>query len=321
MKRPSESARWPMMSRPRRRSSSPSGVRGPCCTMLRSEPANERIGVSELLISCESTRMRRCHASRSSACRVRLTSVSSTSWCGTAILAEGGAAEFPAGGTGPLEHAGRLALEAVGDAQFPRVACRCSWVAGGAKELLAAAIHEHQPLVRIEGEHGGVDLGHDGAEQGARLEGVEPMAPQHLGEAVGLHIKEAEVVIGAGAAGAEREVALAHGGEEVGGGLDRADDVVVQHARGRRRARPTTKQCAGPLCARAVGAESRGGRARRTSAGSAAQNAMVTVRRGYVAMGARARTAPAGDRGRCGSGPAPSRRRRRCRRRARAPSG
>ena len=51
----------------------------PLLQIARSEPANERIGVRELLISWDSTRISRCHASRSSACRVRLTSVSSTS--------------------------------------------------------------------------------------------------------------------------------------------------------------------------------------------------------------------------------------------------
>src|ERR1039458_8234319 len=46
-------------------------------------PAIDLIGASELLSSCPSTRIRRCHALRSSSRRARLTSDKTTRVCGT----------------------------------------------------------------------------------------------------------------------------------------------------------------------------------------------------------------------------------------------
>ena len=129
-----------------------------------------------------------------------------------------------------------------------------SCAAGAPRSCFPARIHEDQALLGIEGEHRGVDLGHDGAKQGARLERVQPMSPQHLGEAVRLHIKEAQVVIGPGAAGAEREITLAHGGEEVGGRLDGANHVVIQHGEANDE-HDGNHEGAGPLRARAIGTE------------------------------------------------------------------
>ena len=78
MKRLRDSARVAITPSPRSRSVSQSAARGSRCTRLPRLPAIDLIGASELFSSCPRTRIRRCHAARSSSRNGLLTSVSTT---------------------------------------------------------------------------------------------------------------------------------------------------------------------------------------------------------------------------------------------------
>ncbi len=92
MNRASDWARVSMMLKPAW--NSPAATAGACgspaapggsgarSSSERSEPAMLWIGASELLISCESTRISRSHAARSSSRNARERSESNTSSCG-----------------------------------------------------------------------------------------------------------------------------------------------------------------------------------------------------------------------------------------------
>ena len=100
-----------------------------------------------------------------------------------------------------------------------------------AEQPLAGAVDEPQPPALVEGEHRDVDLRHHLAQQRRRLERVEALVAQRLGERVDLDHHLAERVAAARAARADREVALAQRREQVGEGLQRQDDALAQRER------------------------------------------------------------------------------------------
>ena len=85
--------------------------------------------------------------------------------------------------------------------------------------------------VLVEREDGHVDLGHDLREQSARLEGSEALLAERGREGVDLQEHFAERVVGSGPARADREVVLAHRGEQIRDGLERPDDPLPQRLR------------------------------------------------------------------------------------------
>ena len=120
MKRASDSDRASITSSPRRRSCSQSGGRAGRSARLRRLPAIDLIGASELLISWPSTRTIRCHAERSSARSTRLRSESTSSRCGRPswrkILPRSSHRPVPPGNAASIVR-GRLAVETGREAQ------------------------------------------------------------------------------------------------------------------------------------------------------------------------------------------------------------
>ena len=154
-------------------------------------------------------------------------------------FAKGGTAHAPAAGgvagqTGG-EQARGLAFEQFAEAE----------IGGGfAKEAfgrlfeqaLRGAVGEAERFAPVEGKDGDVDLGHDGAEERGGFDGAEALLAEDSSELVDLGVERFEWVFAVEpCVGADREVAFAHGGEEVGGGLQRAHDAP---AHGTRKAEP-----------------------------------------------------------------------------------
>ena len=188
------------------------------------------IGASELLISCPSTRTIRCQAERSSARSTRLRSESTRSWCGQAVLAEGAAPHLPAAraaGEGGVQGAGRFAVEDVTQADGLRLPAEQP-LGGLAQKTLAAAVDQPEPPRCIEGEDGDVDLLDHPTEERGGLELPEPLSAEGLAQRVHLQQRQTERVVRAGAPRADRVVALAQRREQVGDGLQRADDPLPQ---------------------------------------------------------------------------------------------
>ena len=89
-----------------------------------------------------------------------------------AVLPESSAAHLPAPGApgkGGLERARRLALQARGEPQRVRVQAQQP-LGRLAQQPLAAAVHQPEPLLGVEGEDGDVDLLDDAPEQRRGLE-------------------------------------------------------------------------------------------------------------------------------------------------------
>ena len=100
-----------------------------------------------------------------------------------------------------------------------------------AQEPRAGAVDELQLVLLVEREDRHVDFGHDFAEQRRRLERVEPLVPERLDEGVDLDHDLAERIATAGAARADRKVALAKRGQQVRERLQRQDDAFAQRQR------------------------------------------------------------------------------------------
>ena len=83
----------------------------------------------------------------------------------------------------------------------------------------------------VEGEDGDVDLDHHRAQQRAGLERAEPLIVQRRGEHVDFEHHRAERIVAAGAARADREVALAQRREQVRQRLQRQHDAVADAER------------------------------------------------------------------------------------------
>ena len=103
--------------------------------------------------------------------------------------------------------------------------------AGPAEQPLAGAVHEAQHAVLVDGEHGDVDLRHHALQQRDRLERAEPLRAQRLAQRVHLGEGEAERIVEVGAARADRVVALAQRGEQVGERLQRTHDARAHRER------------------------------------------------------------------------------------------
>ena len=99
------------------------------------------------------------------------------------------------------------------------------------EQPLAVAVDEHQPPFAVEGEDRDVDLGHDRAQQRRGFLRAEPLAAQRLGQRVDLEHHLPERVVGDGAAGADREVVFAQGGEQIRDRLQWPDDPIAQRQR------------------------------------------------------------------------------------------
>ena len=238
MKRPSDSAREPITWRPRCRSSRRSTGAGSRCSSASSDPAIDLIGPSELPSSWPMTRISRCQAWRSSSRSGRLTSDEHQQVVLLAAEAEGRAAHFPpadAAGHGEIDDARRLA-EPVGHAQLHGRAPE-QLLGGAAEQPLAGAVHQPQPLRRVEGEHRDVDLLHHRPQQRGGLDRAEPLLVQRLGQRVDLGHDVAERIAGRHRPPADREVVLAHRGDEVGQRLQRRHDVRPAATPGTRRRR------------------------------------------------------------------------------------
>ena len=95
---------------------------------------------------------------------------------------------------------------------------------GPIEYTFAGTIDEPDPPLPVEGEHGHVDLGHDPAEQGGRLAGVEALVPHGAHEGVRFEHDLAQGIPVACAACAKRGVTLAQAGQEVRQGLQREYD-------------------------------------------------------------------------------------------------
>ncbi len=99
---------------------------------------------------------------------------------------------------------------------------------GWANSLLTGAIDELQALFAVEGKDGDVDLGHDGAQQRGCFHRAESLFAQCLAQVVHFEHHFAERVAGERAAAANRVVAFANGGKNVGECLQRTDDARLE---------------------------------------------------------------------------------------------
>ena len=224
-----------MTSSPERRSFSQSAGRAGRAARLRRLPAMDLIGARELLISWPSTRTSRCHAERSSARSTRLRSEMTRSWCGRPSCRKVPlrTSQRPAPpGKVASKRARALAGEPVAEPE--RVRRTADQPLGGlAQQPLAAPVHQPEPAVAVEGEDGDVDLLDHPPEERGRLQLPEPLPAERLAQRVHFQQRETERVVGVGAAGADRVVAFAQRGEQVGDGLERPDHALAE--RGARR--------------------------------------------------------------------------------------
>jgi hypothetical protein len=134
-----------------------------------------------------------------------------------AVLPEHPAADLEAAGTageGQLQDLPRPGVQRPLQPQLARGAAEQP-LQGLEEEALARAVHELQAMRGVEGEDGHLDLLHDLAQEGRRLEGSQALLAQGVRERVDLAHHQGERVLAACAAGAEREVLLAEGGQEV----------------------------------------------------------------------------------------------------------
>ena len=264
MKRPSDSAREAITESPRRRSSSASAGRGSRETSASRLPAIDLMGASELLSSWPITRMRRCHAARSSSRSARLTSESTTRRWGlppwrnvpSRTSKRPGAARERG-----LDDAGRLAVEDPGEADPLGLEVHQP-LDRLAEERLARAVGETQPSRPVEREHRHVDLAHHALKERRRLERAEPLLAQGLGERVQLAQRVAERPVVAAGARAEREVALAQRAEQVRQRLQGPHDRLARGEREEHPARAGEEAQRPPRLALERRARARGGRGR-----------------------------------------------------------
>ena len=204
-----------------------SGI-GSCDAMLSRLPAIDLIGASELLSSWPSTRIRRCHASRSCCRSGTLTSLSTTSVCGSPPCRNDPrrTCHWPLPpGKAMLSTRGALSLETRREAD----------VVGGppqqlldrpAEQPLAGAIHQPQLVLIVECKHRDVDLAHHRPQQGRRLERAEALVAQRVGKRIDLEQRLAERIVASRAARPKREIALAQRLQQIRHRLQRKHDAV-----------------------------------------------------------------------------------------------
>ena len=225
MKRPSASARAPITSRPRAMSSLPVGrarrPRGERCA-----GSGDRLDRRERVVDLVAE-----HADQPLpglallGAQRALRSVSTSSWCGRPPWRKCCAAP-PSGPAPPgkvrVERARRLAVEAARRARAPRRR-PSSRSAGCAEQPLAARDSPAEPPLAVEGEDGDVDL-LDHPRGAARWPPARRAAARAASRRSALTSSSARpsASSGRGAARADREVALAQRGEQVGERLQRA---------------------------------------------------------------------------------------------------
>ena len=196
-------------------------------------PAIDLIGASELFISWPMTRIRRCHACRSSSRSGWLRSDSTSSSCGRPPCRNWlrrisqrptppGNAVLMTRGASPVRQSSRP----ISSASRPS-----SRSAGWLSSRAPGAVDELQLLLLVEGEHRDVDLRHHLAQQRRRLERVEALVAQRLDQRVDLDHHLAERIAAARAAGADGEVPLAERREQVRQRLQRQDDALAERER------------------------------------------------------------------------------------------
>ena len=222
---------------------------------------------------------------------------------GPALVAEAGAPDLPAARAareGHLDHPRRVAGQEG----------RQSDGAGGTarerpgrpvQELGPGPVDQPQTVVRVEGEHGHVDLLEHAPQEGRGLQRPDAFGSQRLAERVHLVRDEAERPVGALGPNAHRVVPPAESGQHVGQGLEGPDELVVEDGdegdpgadeengrddpRPRRPRRPPQEQ----------ESQQNGGQAR--DEGEGGQAALVAHR---PSLRARGRSGPAAGTGRCG---------------------
>ena len=202
-------------------------------TIVDRLPAIDLIGASELFISWPMTRIRRCHACRSSSRSGWLRSESTSSSCGPATLTELAAPHLPASDAARkrgVDHARRLTGEAVHHVDVRGMAAEqpLRWLR---QQPRAGTVDELQLVILVEREDRDVDLRHDLAQQRRRFERVETLMPERFDERVDLDHDFAERVAAARAAGPDREVPFAERGKQVRQRLQRQDDALAQRER------------------------------------------------------------------------------------------
>ena len=225
-----------MIPRPRRMSSRQSSGIGSFDAMLSRLPAIDLIGASELFSSCPSTRISRCQASRSCCRNGTLTSLNTTSVCGSPPCRNEprrtchwpvppGKAMFRTRGALPSRHAARLMSSAV-----RHISCST----GRPSSRSPARFTSRKLPLIVERKHRDIDLAHHRPEQRGRLERTQTLVTQRVGQRIDLEQRLAERIVAGGAARTEREVALAQCLEQVGHGLQGEHDAVPQRGRGQR---------------------------------------------------------------------------------------
>ena len=126
--------------------------------------AIDLIGVSELLISCDSTRTMRCQACCSCSRSARLRSAKTSSWCGLPSRrnVERRSSRRPLSGpNGRSISRGVSPVEVVGEPQLAARRARAARGAGLSEQPLAGRVDQHQLLVHVEREDRDVDRAHD----------------------------------------------------------------------------------------------------------------------------------------------------------------
>ncbi len=126
------------------------------------------------------------------------------------------------------EQARRLAFEAIGEADILGGAAEdffCRLI----EETLRGGVGEAEFALVVESEDRDIDLSHDGAQKGGRLEGGEALDLERVAKGVDLGGHFAQGVVASAPACAHGEIALAERGEKIGHRVERID-----HARTRR---------------------------------------------------------------------------------------
>ncbi len=198
MKRPSDSARRSMISRPRCKSSSRSGAQLAfgADAALRSDPAIDWIGASELLISWPRTRTRRCQAWRSSSRSARCMSVTTTSWW----LLPSRRKVVRRSSHWPRTARQRAFDDARGRALDQRAQAEIDHAHAAprraADEPLGGAVGQRDLARLVDGKDGHVDLGEHAIEQRRGLERAHFERAQPIAERVDLGHGLAQRVVG-----------------------------------------------------------------------------------------------------------------------------
>ena len=169
----------------------------------------------------------RCQAFRSSSRKVRLRSVRTiNSWGKPRSRNELLRTPQRPTSAGKRQRQGRVLVRFIDDLQ-PEIARAATeeFIHRKAEQILARAIHQPQPAVRIEGKDRDVDLGHDRAEQGGRFERAEALGAQGFAERIDFQQNFTQGVVNARASSTNRIIAFAQGGEQVRHGLQWPDEM------------------------------------------------------------------------------------------------